>query len=252
MFAKTIYGRVKCFDDDAISRQIKHFGNHTRPEFSFATSLLNLGDFIFDLGAHIGTFTFPARHKIGDSGKVLCIEGNPKTFEYLSYNIAQLRYKNVQAKNCLIGVGDEKFSYVVSKENTGASYVIHSAEGALPAVSLDSLVEEYFPPDFIKIDVEGYEFAVLGSSRHVSEKTPVIYMEVVPEALSRAGSSVDDLNSFLCDLDYRFYVNSSRRNWRSDLYRVKNIKSLLGRKFFDALCVKKGSEQDQMLDFVSK
>ena len=75
----TVFGKLKCYANDLITKQIQQFGNHTRPEFAFATSLI-LKDFkIFDLGAHIGTFTLSALKKIDSNSKVLCVEGNKKT-----------------------------------------------------------------------------------------------------------------------------------------------------------------------------
>lgn len=251
MFINTIYGRVKCYDDDAISKQIRSYGNHTRPEFAFATSILNLGDSVFDIGAHVGTFLFPARHRAGAVGKLLAIEGNWATYEYLQDNIARFKYKNVSALHALVGNGIDRFDYVTTSGNTGAACGIKSDKGQFVSVSLDSLVADYFQPNFIKIDVEGHEYAVLSSSQYVLNNAPAIYMEIVPSALERAGASVDLINGFLLDIGYSFYINIGRRNWRSDLFKVRKIDSLLGRNFFDVLCVKKDSAYDEMLTFVA-
>ena len=68
--------------------------------------------------------------------------------------------------------------------------------------------------DFIKIDVEGFEFPVLRGSQGFFEKTtkkPPIICEVAPGAYSRLGCSLRDLNTFLERYGYRSYDPVSRK-----------------------------------------
>ena len=60
----SILGNIKTFKNDLITDQIIKFGNHTRPEFAFATSIISDNFNIFDLGAHIGTFTLTVIKKL--------------------------------------------------------------------------------------------------------------------------------------------------------------------------------------------
>ena len=48
----------------------------------------------------------------------------------------------------------------------------------VPTITLDALLERALPPTFIKIDVEGAEFAVLqGASTILTKHRPVVYLE---------------------------------------------------------------------------
>ena len=63
----SIFGIIKAFKNDLITDQIIKFGNHTRPEFAFATSIILNNFNIFDLGAHIGTFALTSIKKLEKS-----------------------------------------------------------------------------------------------------------------------------------------------------------------------------------------
>ena len=62
------------------------------------------------MGAHIGTFTLSALKKIDSNSKVLCVEGNKKTYDLLCENTKM--YNNVLNLNKFIGNdGNHKYEY---------------------------------------------------------------------------------------------------------------------------------------------
>ena len=63
------------------------FGNHTRPEFAFATSIISNNFNIFDLGAHIGTFTLTSIKKLEKSSKILTVKASSENYKLLIENI---------------------------------------------------------------------------------------------------------------------------------------------------------------------
>lgn len=70
-----------------------------------------------------------------------------------------------------------------------------SAEGA-SVTTLDALVKDegIDGVDLVKLDVDGYECAVLDGSAEVLEQhRPVIVSEIAPHALEAAGRTIDDL-----------------------------------------------------------
>ena len=61
-------------------------------------------------------------------------------------------------------------------------------------------------PDFIKVDVQGWELNVLrGMERTLAAADPVIFLEFWPEGLRRAGSAPGEMFSLVRDLGFRFY-----------------------------------------------
>src|SRR5271157_5981301 len=85
-----VFGRIESFVDDLITDQILEFGAHTRPDLALLLSILESGDFVFDIGAHVGTFAAPIARKVGVSGKVLATEALTTNYEVLTRNMARL------------------------------------------------------------------------------------------------------------------------------------------------------------------
>ncbi|CAB3765072.1 FkbM family methyltransferase [Paraburkholderia humisilvae] len=236
------FGSVLTYQDDLVTSQILQYGNHTRPEFAFATALLNHDSKVFDLGAHIGTFTLEVLTKLGGEGHVLCVEGDPRTFDLLRMNINQQpRRAQTLLRNCFVGSGSG-LEFVHDPDNTGAHHLRPSQQGTIVAEQLDSLVQSSFEPDYIKIDVEGAEFSALGNSEYVRTRRPHLYVEVADHQLARFGHRKEDLNRMLIDLGYRFFGNVGARNARHDLYKIAEIANLVDYgDFFDILCVQRGT-----------
>lgn len=240
--ALSVYGEVECYVDDLVTRQIEAFGNHTRPEFAFAFSALDADMAVFDCGAHIGTFALGAAHKIGPAGRLLCIEGAQQSFEMLKRNLASHAKCSFSSVNAFLGA-DGTFVHEIAADNVGASHLRPSDTGtAVAGTSLDALVADHFAPDFLKIDIEGLELAMLEASRWFRDNSPILYMEVAFEQLERAGGSAAALNRLLKRQGYYFFVNTGPRNGRHDFFRVREIADLLAwRPFFDVLCVHRAS-----------
>lgn len=249
--AHSEFGILKCYADDLITEQVKDFGNHTRPEFAFATCVLDHDMNVFDLGAHIGTFSLVAHRKLAGQGKVLSVEGNPVTFEMLQHNI-QTRYPDSSTcLNAFVGSG-AAMEYEVTDGNSGAGRLVPksgTSEG-MATHSIDELVGAHFAPDYLKIDVEGMEHLVLADTKLVRDKKPIIYMEVSNELLSIHGHSGADLDGLLTPLGYRYFVNVGDRNAKHDVFQVMEIKSLTSghAALFDVLCVPSSSPKLKPLE----
>lgn len=237
----SLFGELEAYCGDTITEQIEKFGNHTRPEFAFAYAVLSRGMKVFDCGAHIGTFAFGAAEKVGPSGAVLCVEGNPVTYGILSRNVASLAVKQIETVQTFLGA-EGKFKLMHREGNTGATFLLpaddDSSDDDVDVVGLDALVDRYFEPDYIKMDVEGFEYVVLSGSEWFRRKKPYLYMEVAQHQLNRAGSSAEAMNRYLEELGYMYFVNAGDRNGPHDLYRIKRIEALdQFEPFFDVLCV---------------
>ena len=234
------FGTILAFEDDLITHQIREFGAHTRPEVAFLLSVLEAGDRVFDLGAHIGTFAIPIAQKIGRSGRLLAVEGDAANFDLLVQNIARNSLGEiVTARHALIAPPDSAYraSYV-SKNTSGTFFVANDGAPTIPQYSLDALAAAAFEPDMIKIDIEGMECLALGDSSLLAERKPILYVEVSESHLARYGGSSATLESLLRKLEYRLFRNVAPRNAANDHFEARELSTLAeGGAFFDVLAL---------------
>lgn len=229
------FGPIVAFRDDLITRQIRRFGNHTRPEFAFATSVLDPRMAVFDIGAHIGTFALTALRKVCPD-RVLAVEGNAAAHALLRKNLGA----GVCTLNAFVGA-EPGMAYEAKPGNSGAGHLVPgNSLMDVRSASLDSLVEQYFEPEFIKIDVEGMEYACLEGSQFLRSERPILYLEVFAPHMATHGATPADLQRLLEPLGYRFFRNAGDRNGAHDVFHVAPVQDLSGLSgICDVLCVPK-------------
>ena len=91
-------------------------------------------------------------------------------------------------------------------------------------ITLDQLIQDYGIPDFIKIDVEGYESEVMAGLSH---PVTALSLEWVPELPDNALKSLEklvELGNYEFNLSWGESMRFSRPNWRS----LKSILAVIG------------------------
>jgi FkbM family methyltransferase len=135
--------------------------NHEQEFLTLCRKLVTEDAVCLDIGANIGIKAMHlARH--ARSGRVIAAEAGQKNAECLSVNIEANNLKNVDVVNAAIG---DRTTEVKFAQNSAWGHV--SDEGVtVPMITLDDLAKQFSLDriDFIKIDVEGYEFHILKSS----------------------------------------------------------------------------------------
>jgi FkbM family methyltransferase len=235
-----IFGRIESFVDDLITDQILQFGAHTRPELALLLSVIEPGDFIFDVGAHIGTFAAPMAGRVGPSGKVLAIEALPINFDVLTRNVTTLGLHGRISPVCAtIGRPGAVYRPQFMPRNTGAAFLVQSSgESRSSTKTLDELAAETFFPRIIKLDIEGLECAALQGAAKILSRFPILYIEINNDALRRYGNTVGELDDFLSNRNYKFFRNVGDRNAAHDNYVIREIDRLIdGGPFYDLLAI---------------
>lgn len=235
----SIFGTIEAFAGDLITDHIVAFGAHTRPELAFLLAVVEPGDAVFDLGAHIGSFTIPLARRIGEAGRIVAVEGLPSTFALLERNLRRHAAAAV-ALNALVAPSAQTYGVQTPTGNTGASYFVRDPTRALPivCVTLDALCERWFVPRVVKLDLEGFEAFALASAPRLLARRPIIYAEVAEAQLRRNGAGVNELERLLGGNGYRYFRNVGERNAPHDEYVVAELPSLAaGGDFFDVLAI---------------
>ncbi len=156
---------------------------------------------IWDIGANIGDHT----RQYLDWGKtVVAVEPNPLAYECLTHNCPEALVMNAAASE---EVGSLRFMRL---DNVGASRVRPDGDIEVPAVVIDNVDEMDSVPQFVKIDVEGWELSALkGMANTLYIHRPMIFCEINEGAL--AGNDVTPaelikwIKNHLGDHDQHFY-----------------------------------------------
>jgi FkbM family methyltransferase len=236
---------LSAFEEDLVTQHIVECGAHTRVELAFLLSVTDTGDRVFDLGSHIGSFALPLAKRVGPPGRVLAVEAHPETFGLLCRNIVDNGHDGtVIAINRLIAPPG---SYIIRETagNTGAARYLSATDQEcgidVATAAVDSLCHEYFFPRVVKVDLEGFEAYALATAHDLLERRPILYLEVCPDLLRRAGSSLEDLSETLESRSYRFFKNIGDRNAPHDHYVVAELSRLGdGGEFCDVLAIHEG------------
>ncbi|GGB39395.1 hypothetical protein GCM10011316_09290 [Roseibium aquae] len=162
---------------------------------------LRPGDLAFDIGSHVGD-RVSAMRLLG--AQVVAVE--PQPMPYRALRLIHGRDRKVRLVQAACGEAYGEVELFVNSANptvsTASPAFTQAASGAagwegqtwdrsvtVPLVCLDSLIERFGSPAFIKIDVEGYEPKVLaGLSRPVpalSFEFTLIQIDLVPSCLER-------------------------------------------------------------------
>jgi FkbM family methyltransferase len=177
--------RINVRLDDTIDQAIWLRGAYERTTLGLFRHLVQPGDVVVDVGAHIGQYSLVAAAIAGEQGRVYAVEPNPTIRKRLVENVALNDATNVVILP--FALGGERSNAILRipslEGNTGTAslgYVGPAAQEIDVEVhTMDSLfAERPNKLDVIKIDVEGSELPVLeGAATIVAACKPAIVFE---------------------------------------------------------------------------
>lgn len=172
---KTRYGRIYCNLGESVCLPLLRYGEypHWRPDEDGVNRVpLTKDSVVLDIGANIGV---TARIFAARAGHVHAFEPAPRALPLLKANTADLPNITIHQVALSDQTGTAHFA---EREALDVSSL--ADEGIeVPMQTVDSLG---LRPDFIKIDVEGYEHRVLmGAKETLKESHPVVMFEAFGE-----------------------------------------------------------------------
>jgi len=188
-------------------------GFHEFNEMRFLNRYLREDMIFVDVGANQGEFSLFASRRL-PKGKVLAFEPMSLFFDRLSFNIRLNGITNIQCYK--LGLSDRSGEVPIyfnannkhDHEGLASIFPIDQQDQTREMISLavlDEIVEKEAVNriDFIKIDVEGSEWAVLRGSRQVLQKfKPALMVELNDETAALAGYTVEEMIGWLEQLGY--------------------------------------------------
>ena len=193
-----------------ISNVVDHFLYYGIKDFCYDSIIdtIKNAKVILDIGANIGsTSLFYA--SINSKAKIIGFEPHLKTFKRAIENIELNNFKNIELIN--IGLGEKKETvklYEVNENNPGMNRIITDDRNfpfsKININTLDFILEDLkiSKADFIKIDVEGFEYAVLLGGEKILKSKPIMLIELDNNNLKENYHTSKQLIEFLIASGY--------------------------------------------------
>jgi FkbM family methyltransferase len=183
------------------------------------------GDIVLDAGANVGYISAVCGSRVGTTGEVHSFEPLRECFARLQYMRQLNPTLQIFCNNFALGsqegmlsigfdpAGESRNATLVPGYNTPTRYEV-------PVKRLDAYIKESITrPEsikLIKIDVEGFEFAVLQGLEAFLAGTacrPLIVVEIKPWDVVKLGYKMADLESYMRRFGYEAYdlVDENRR-----------------------------------------
>lgn len=171
--------------------QLKYYGfEFDRDLIDLAEKYVSKGDNVWDIGGNCGTFSFPASVK-SSVGQTVIFEPDTWLCELMKKTKSFRQFEKLEI-NVICSAISENIDlgrFTIANRGRASSALLdfggRSQMGGtrfneiVPIFNLDFVAEHFEKPNFIKIDVEGAEIAVLtGAIKVIKDCQPAIYIEV--------------------------------------------------------------------------
>jgi len=144
--------------------------------------LVQRGAVVWDVGAHTGFFTLLLARLVGEEGRVVAFEPDEESLAALVAAVERNGFGNVHVRPVAVWSAPGAVGFERRADAAGGAHGAVLLEGGstdVAATTLDEEAEIGPPPALVKIDVEGgEEHVLLGASRLLAERKPIVICEV--------------------------------------------------------------------------
>lgn len=205
-------------------------------EVAGVPELVESGQVCLDIGAGFGLYTYVLAQRVGSGGQVHSLEPLPTPHRLLRQGARAAGLDNVRVHRAAAGAAPGTATMSVPRDNGwpvhGRAFVVDGTDGRGPnreftdrrmlpvaVTTVDRLATAHRleQVDFIKLDVEGAEPAVLdGAAATLARDRPDLLMEIEDRHLAKYGATAEELLRRLVSLGYHPHAWLDRRWTRVD------------------------------------
>ncbi|MDI6854589.1 MAG: FkbM family methyltransferase [Deltaproteobacteria bacterium] len=225
--------RMKLDLHDPAHRKTFFFGSYDeRHEIEMVKRVLEEREVFWDVGANIGVYSLLAATLVKNNGRIVAFEPANIAYEMLLENIALNHFDNILPFKVAVAdaEGEAVLFAAAHIADGGANLFSPGTEQTITqtcrTVTLDKFSQDQqLPsPDFIKMDIEGAELAVLrGAELILTRDQPLLLIEMKDAVLKAAGTDKSLIQDILVKYGY-VPAFLHRRKWyqTDDVTRVKS------------------------------
>lgn len=192
--------------DELDSLNLKKSSIFEPDETDLCKSLISKGDSCLDIGANIGYYTALFTNLVGLKGQIISFEPDLDNFNLLEKNcLSDISAGIVTIHKVALGEENTQAALYKSKDNHGmhrlySSVCCSDISTEVQVVRGDDLLDQEI--DFLKIDIEGYEFSALKGLENtiLNSKNIKILSEFSPLSIKEAGFSPITLINMLLNM----------------------------------------------------
>ncbi len=221
----------RCDPRDQIARDVCFTGVYEPQETILVSAILAAGMTFVDVGANWGYFSLLGAHRVGEHGRVIGLEPDPRLFAILEANLRRnglsqvlpMRLAAAEAAGTLDLTG-----YQERGGNWGVSRITGGDAGNGPnfrvaSEALDHVLEDLKvgEVDLLKMDIEGAEGRALAGLKHhlTDHRIRRLLLEIHPDQLKEQGHSAEQVLATLRGAGYQGWViDHSREATRRGSY----------------------------------
>lgn len=211
------------FSHQMICDESIKYGLYEPDTSRLVTAILKKGDWMIDVGAHIGYFSLFSSTMVGDKGRIISFEPIDENLNHLDHNIKINNAKNIEVIKGVVSKQGGETTFYYNSDNDGGHAIWDVAQHEfnkqsrsnpqplnLPMFSLDQFFSDVdlSPLKLIKIDTEGNELNVLTGAQNLLKNYRIkcIVCELNKFGLNQMGHSEIELRDFMLSLGYERFI----------------------------------------------
>lgn len=186
----------------------------TEPDLAVCLALLQPGDTVVDVGAHVGLYSLACARRVGPLGRILALEPMPWTHAVLQRLASVSGHGHLTILRAAASDADGLLWMSMPRDRYGlANHYLarvtdqpdrHSQR--VPAIALDARLRS-LTVALLKVDVEGHELAALrGSLETIRRCRPALLVEIGGPAAAPSAPERASVFALLAGQGYRVFM----------------------------------------------